>query len=245
MMTRQSCPTIELKQLTSSQMFRQPPNNHASLFNPLGVGLGRVSYPTVRMPLMEYLSALFTLLGVGLGAGVSYLTERVRWRREQVRRWDERRMDAVIDYGRAVKRETRISMEIASGLGLVAPTMRATELRDGLKRLDEAEAERNIALEPLLLLCDEPTVRAARKWQEAVFRLGTHLKQETQESSRFRSDFHEAGGRRDDFYAAARVLLNIPSSIKADPESPYGSRWSPPIDQVDEPKTHVPDSVQG
>jgi hypothetical protein len=105
------------------------------------------------------------LLGVAVGALASYLagaaSERMRWRRDQSVRWDDKRAQAYTDYGLAVK-------------NVYAQSMRAAELRrrdgqdqtaayeEALAELGRLTDERTAKWETVLLLGQPETIAAAR-----------------------------------------------------------------------------------
>jgi len=122
----------------------------------------------------EFLPQLFTLLGVALGAastyGVTVLTERKRWARQQAVRWDERRVAAYREYAHVLKKVISISIRLAQqqgvsiGVYVMAPNY---ELAD----LAAAEEERTVCWEGVLLFGSDDAIRSGRQWHDCVFRL--------------------------------------------------------------------------
>ena len=67
---------------------------------------------------------LFTLLGVVVGVIATFASsaviERTKWRRDQISRWEERRLDCYGGFADSLKRYISISHRIAAQLGLPA-----------------------------------------------------------------------------------------------------------------------------
>jgi len=109
------------------------------------------------------LGAIPALIGVVVG-----VADRVRWKRGQAVRWDERRVDVYAEYARAIK---RIHM---TALRMVSPHMADDRARrinheDGLAMLAQADAHRTEAWEAVLLLADQETTHAAFRPLQANF----------------------------------------------------------------------------
>ncbi len=122
----------------------------------------------------DLLGQLPALIGVVVGSLGTILAttyaERSRWRREQNVRWDERRLSAYVEFGKTLK-------EIRHLCGRLTADRRTATLalpvdRDsGLLQLNDAEAKRSKTWEEVLLLGDNETVAAGRRWRDAVFEL--------------------------------------------------------------------------
>ena len=92
------------------------------------------------------LGAIPALIGVVVGVAATGWADRVRWKRGQAVRWDERRVDVYAEYARAIK---RIHM---TALRMVSPHMADDRARrinheDGLAMLAQADAHRTEAWE--------------------------------------------------------------------------------------------------
>jgi hypothetical protein len=103
------------------------------------------------------------LLGVLIGAMGSFAvvmtTERARFRREQVARWDDRRLHAYADYARALKESITIAMRMAANLGN-DPHPHPIGLDEGMAALADVIPRREAAWETVLLLgMPEPSTR--------------------------------------------------------------------------------------
>ncbi|MFC8918522.1 hypothetical protein ACFT5C_22435 [Streptomyces sp. NPDC057116] len=112
---------------------------------------------------------VITLVGVLIGALASFLAtamaERAKFRREMATRWDERKLDAYIEY--TIK-------EILRAARTVFAAWEAGEDRaEGLAALEATEAKRSVLFEGLLL-ADDDAAELARRVNErtwAVLRL--------------------------------------------------------------------------
>jgi hypothetical protein len=115
---------------------------------------------------------VITLIGVLIGALASFLAtamaERAKFRREIATRWDERKLDAYIQYTSCIKEILRVA-------GTVFAAWEAGEDRaDALVALESAEAKRSVLFEGLVLLADEDAAEVAKQVNErtwAVLRL--------------------------------------------------------------------------
>ena len=113
----------------------------------------------------NFVNALPALLGVVLGAiGAmvsSSLTDRLRWRREQVVRWDQSRLAAYIAFATTLKEIHATAFRVAAvhRPGSAAPVI---DRAAGLALLADANLRKTTDWESMLLLADEPTVAAGR-----------------------------------------------------------------------------------
>ncbi|MBQ1034805.1 hypothetical protein [Micromonospora sp. C81] len=120
------------------------------------------------------LTQLPALLGVLVGTLgtilATSLADRARWRRSQSVRWDERRLDAYVDYAHALKESHAVALRMTADLRPGSHS-HPIDREDGLARLATSDARRTIVWENLLLLGDEPTVVAAAVWRDAVWQV--------------------------------------------------------------------------
>ncbi|MFU8850793.1 hypothetical protein ACNAW0_07380 [Micromonospora sp. SL1-18] len=165
------------------------------------------------MKLVESLGAQVpALLGVLVGTVgtiiATTVNERARWRRSQSVRWDERRLDAYVDFTRAVKEIHAVATQM---LGKHRPGARRPPLdRDeGLARLAEADVRHTLTWEEVLLLGDEVTVRAASGWRDAVRDIERAARALPAPPTGLPELICRADERRDDFYRAARDSLGV------------------------------------
>jgi hypothetical protein len=153
-----------------------------------------------------------TLMGVILGAlatiGATTINDRLRWRRTQSVRWDERRLEAYAEYARAIK-----AVQVAASR-LVADRIPGASTgpvdRDaGLHLLADAGAARTKAWEAVLLLGDATTVAAARDWREAIWQLEQIAADQSLGAAEWAQRLTVVDQSRDHFYEAARASLNV------------------------------------
>ncbi|MFI5911138.1 hypothetical protein [Dactylosporangium sp. NPDC051541] len=158
------------------------------------------------------------LVGVVLGAAgamaSSALTDRLRWRREQGVRWDQRRLDAFIAFAATLKEISTIAFRMSSAY---RPRSGALPLsrEAGLELLVEANIRRTQDWESLLLLGDEATVRAGARWRDAVRDLEMLARAETWDAATWRPAVDVMNEARDAFHVAARHGLGIHSGSVA------------------------------
>nr|WP_232328552.1 cytochrome P450 [Kibdelosporangium sp. MJ126-NF4]CEL23501.1 putative secreted protein [Kibdelosporangium sp. MJ126-NF4]CTQ89115.1 putative secreted protein [Kibdelosporangium sp. MJ126-NF4] len=152
---------------------------------------------------------ILTFVGVLLGAAATFLvttvTERTRWRRAQVARWDEKRLQAYTEYANTVKQMVRLCRRVAETKKLL-PTGEPVDIDDAFTALSEAETDRALKWETVLLLGDPATVVAARAWHEQVWQLESILRND---ETSFVDAYKKAMLLRNEFYAQARADLNV------------------------------------
>ncbi|WP_124712895.1 hypothetical protein [Mycolicibacterium nivoides] len=147
-----------------------------------------------------------------MGWLASFSNERVKWRRERAARWDESRLTAAVRYSGAVKRQVQLCLRIGAGEGLGTMDVVRLDRTAGLDLLNAAEEQRSEAFEELLLLFEDRTIEAARRWQEAVWELVAAVDgRRTVEQAEFMELFRAAGMVRDQFYVTVRSSLAITS----------------------------------
>lgn len=164
------------------------------------------------------MNQLPALVGVVLGtvAAVvgSVVTDRVRWSRDRQARWDERRMEAYADYARAVKAVHALALRVNAGRRPGASGPWADPER-GLAELADAERQRTVAWEAVLLLGDEASVAAAGDWREAVGWMAVLARDPSPPPDEWSAAVRAADERRDTFYVAARASLAVPGGSVA------------------------------
>lgn len=174
------------------------------------------------------LQQLVTLAGVLLGAGATFAAttyvERIKWRRTIDTRWDDKRLIAYSAYGNAVKSKLEVLFRHAAERGLPNLTTPADEPL-APNALADAEAERTVKWEQVLLLGSPETIAAARRWHMGVYDFGFMVLEEATSQESFLDQYRLLGSLRNDFYACARADLgirgaNLPSE---------GRNWVPPF----------------
>jgi hypothetical protein len=182
----------------------------------------------------NFLIQLPALVGVVLGIVgtiiATFISDRSRWKRDQVSRWDVRRLDAYSEYAKAVKDIHALSFRLTAhrmSVNKNSPIDRGV----GLEMLAQAELVRTKTWEAVLLLGDEPSVSAARQWWYAVARLAdfAYDSSEEDESSDWLASVRAADELRDRFYAAARQSLGMQGgSVAQAAWVPSAAPWNPP-----------------
>ncbi len=161
---------------------------------------------------MILLQQLPALIGVLIGALASFLVTRTndqtRWRRRHAARWDQRRLEAYVDYGRAVKPMIHVASAVAGHRGFypTMPPMSLEEARDRFVLANEARAEK---WEMVLLLGDPATIAAARAWHKAVWRMWHVAGRDTTTQEDWDEVFLNSGRARHEFYEEARRDLGV------------------------------------
>ncbi|BDU08022.1 hypothetical protein [Nocardia cyriacigeorgica] len=157
---------------------------------------------------------LLTLLGVVVGAAATFsatvLTERAKWRRTLDTRWDDKRLTAYFEYANALKKYATLCHRLAAARGYRTATQ-PIDLEEGIAALAEADAEKAIKWEQVLLLGSPGAVAAARRWTEAVWRLSHIARGHAVDQFAYTDLYEEAGRRRNQFYELARADLGVTS----------------------------------
>ncbi len=170
------------------------------------------------------MAQVLTIAGVLFGSAATFIatsmTERTRWRRAHSARWDDKRLAAYAEYGNAVKRAVRLCRQIAETKNLLS-TGQPIDVDAAFAAIAEAETERAVKWETVLLLGEPATIVAARAWHEHVWRLERILHKEDQDGSPFIDAYKETMRLRNEFYARARTDLNVSSGPL--PELTWGS----------------------
>ncbi len=157
---------------------------------------------------------MLTIVGVLLGSAATFIatstTERTRWRRAQSARWDDSRLIAYGEYANAVKHMVRLCRRIAETKDLLT-TGQPIDLAAAHTAITEAETERALKWETVLLLGDPATIAAARAWHEQVWRLEHMLREDRPDQPSFIDAYKETMRLRNNFYAHARTDLTVTS----------------------------------
>jgi hypothetical protein len=158
----------------------------------------------------NFLGAIPALIGVVVGVAAAGWTDMVRWKRSQVVRWDERRVDAYAEYARANKKMHLSALKVVDPHridNLAKPINR----KAGLETLAQHEALRSEAWEKILLLADQATAHAALRWHNIVASEAKFARSRPDDA---KSDdwialVRSSDQARDHFYEAARKSVNV------------------------------------
>ncbi|MFD3591442.1 hypothetical protein ACFWU5_01850 [Nocardia sp. NPDC058640] len=163
---------------------------------------------------------LITVAGVLLGAGATFagaaLTERSKWRRSQRSRWDDRRLVAYSEFAHALKHFSVVSQRMAAARGF-PHAGQPISAEDGALLLADADSEKTLKWEMVLLLGSPEAVAAARVWNKAVWELSLVALGEEMSHADYLSAYEGTGHKRNAFYECARKDLGVRSG-----ELPFG-----------------------
>jgi hypothetical protein len=165
------------------------------------------------MNLPEQLPAL---LGVMIGAVLSYaftsLSERGRWKRGMSIRWDERRLNAYVEFANALKASANIVVLILAGNGVLTANRTLPEL-EGLAMLSDAEGERSLKFDSVLMIGDTATIASATEVSRQVWRLHSFAPGEQPINEEISAEAYEKYRlARVEFYHAARKSMGVPAA---------------------------------
>ncbi|MFG3254418.1 hypothetical protein [Streptomyces sp. NPDC048172] len=114
-------------------------------------------------------SQIIAWVGVLLGAVTSFfatsMVERAKFRQTLATRWDDRKLDAYIEYSACVKDANRAAKQ------LLDAHERGADTTEPLAAMEAAEARRSIAFEGLVLLTDQASTEAAAHVNERLWAL--------------------------------------------------------------------------
>lgn len=160
----------------------------------------------------SFLDQLSTLVGVMLGAVgammATSLADRLRWRREHAVRWDQRRLEAYLTFAATLKEIHALAFRLVAvhRPGSKAPSIDRTT---GLELMARATTRRTTDWESMLLLGDEATVAAARRWRDAVSAVELLARDATWNGAAWQPAVDQADKARDEFYLYARRSLGV------------------------------------
>ncbi|MGH4034431.1 hypothetical protein ACQB60_36540 [Actinomycetota bacterium Odt1-20B] len=161
----------------------------------------------------EFIQQLPTLLGVIIGALGSYVAimrgERVRFRREQAVRWEERRLSTYAEYARSVKKTVTLTYRIAAHHGN-DPHPHPLSPTEAEPLLAEANDARDPAGEALLMLGSKDVVDKARVWVVVVIEMELFVREGRLAPEEWQALLERQRVAREGFYAATRTDLALP-----------------------------------
>ncbi len=189
-------------------MVRRPRGRHHSVVNPV-------------------VQQVLTMTGVLVGAGTTFAftswTERSRWRRAEQSKWDDRRLVAYNEFAHALKHYALISQRMCAAHGFPYAGQ-PIDLDEGLRALAEADSEKSLKWEIVLLVGSPEAVAAARRWNKAAWELGYVAMGAAMTHGEYVSRYEEMGRLRNEFYLCARADLGVNGG-----ELPPGNKaWLPP-----------------
>ncbi|MFF4350086.1 hypothetical protein [Streptomyces sp. NPDC001530] len=171
-----------------------------------------------------FIQQLPALIGVVIGALGSYLAivrgDQARFRREQVARWEERRLAVYADYARALKKSVTLTYRVASHLGN-DPHPHPLSPEDAAPLLAEATFARDPSGEALVLLGSPQVVEKARAWVVLVMEMEQFLRERTHDPEAWQALLERQRAGREGYYRAVREDLALPPG--------HSARWPLPL----------------
>lgn len=124
--------------------------------------------------MITWVIQLLTIFGVVVGAFASFISARVldrnRWRREQVLRWDTKRLESYSDFGSAMMHYITIAYRITAELGLTSH-VQPLDTITGLPELALAEAQLSEKMEQVIMLGSPEVILAGQAWRNEAWHL--------------------------------------------------------------------------
>jgi hypothetical protein len=160
----------------------------------------------------NFVQQLPTLAGVILGALATILAttyaERAQWKRRQAVRWDAKRLEAYAQYAETIKNLQVLATRLSAPS---RPGAKSQPLDPALgdQLIADGEAARARAWEAVLLLGDQDTLVAARRWRTAVLRMEHLARGQLDEPAVWPELVDAADAARDQFYVMARRSLGV------------------------------------
>ncbi|MEU3659192.1 hypothetical protein AB0E77_05405 [Streptomyces sp. NPDC032940] len=153
-------------------------------------------------------SQIITLVGVLLGAVTSFfaatLAERAKFRQALATRWDERKLDAYVEYVSCVKEEARAAQSSLEA------RERGDDPSEALAEMETTEHRRSVLFEGLVLLAEDEASRAAWKVNERLWDLLGHARDPADAPTARRDELGRALiDALNDLHKAARTDLAI------------------------------------
>ncbi|MEU6991256.1 hypothetical protein ABZ953_11430 [Streptomyces sp. NPDC046465] len=180
----------------------------------------------------EFIQQLPALLGVIIGALGSYVAitrgDRIRFRREQAARWEERRLAVYTEYARVLKQTVTLTYRVAAHLGN-DPHPHPLSPEEAVPHFAQAADARDPAGESLLLLGAAEVVDEARAWVLLVIRMERFLRADTHDPEAWAALLERQRAARQAYYAAVRRDLALPPG--------HPGQWSVAIPPAD-PQAH-------
>ncbi|MFE9020799.1 hypothetical protein ACFYNL_19850 [Streptomyces sp. NPDC007808] len=170
-----------------------------------------------------FLQQLPALMGVVIGALGSYVVvvrgDRMRFRREQAARWEERRLAVYADYAQSVKTTVTVTYRVAAALG-IDPHPDPLTLEEAKPLLAEATSRRDPSGEALLMLGSPAVVDRARAWVVSAMDMERFVREERRDPEVWRALLERQRDGREGYYTAVREDLGLPPG--------HSARWPLP-----------------
>ncbi|MGP3986897.1 hypothetical protein [Streptomyces sp. 3N207] len=170
-----------------------------------------------------FLQQLPALIGVVVGALGSclavILSDRARFRREQMARWEDRRLTAYTDYAGSLKAMISVVFRVSAHFGN-DPHPHPLTPAEASPRLASASEARDQAWETMLLLAAPEVVDVAHAWARTVAEM--FVWGEVHDPDAWSTLLGNQRVARERFYTAARRDISLPTGHPGQFEVPPG-----------------------
>ncbi|MGI5380286.1 hypothetical protein ACQEV2_39800 [Streptomyces sp. CA-251387] len=172
-----------------------------------------------------FIQQLPALIGVVIGALGSYVVvvrgDRMRFRREQAARWEERRLTVYADYAQSVKKTVTVTYRVAAAAG-VDPHPDPLSLAEAQPLLAEATTARDPSGEALIMLGSRTVVEKARVWVVAAMEMERFVREGRDDRDAWQALLERQRAGREAYYAAVGDDLGLPPG--------HSARWPLPAE---------------
>ncbi|MGP3968306.1 hypothetical protein [Streptomyces sp. 6N223] len=172
-----------------------------------------------------FLQQLPALIGVVVGALGSYLAvtlgDRSRFRREQMARWEDRRLTADTEYSGSLKAMISVLFRASAHFGN-DPHPHPLTPAEATPRLASASEARDQAWETMLLLAAPEVVDVAHAWASTVAEMERFVRDETHDSDAWSTLLRKQRVTRERFYTAARLDVSLSTGHPGRFDAPPG-----------------------
>ncbi|MBT2419441.1 hypothetical protein J7F01_37660 [Streptomyces sp. ISL-22] len=177
-----------------------------------------------------FIQQLPALIGVVIGALGSYVAvvrgDRVRFRREQAARWEERRLAVYADYAQWVKKTVTVTYRVAAELGN-DPHPDPLPLEEAKPLLADATTRRDPSGEALIMLGSPGVVDKARAWVVAAMEMERFVREGRRDPAAWQALLERQRAGREGYYSAVREDLGLPPGHSARWPLPAAAPGSP------------------
>lgn len=179
----------------------------------------------------SWTTQLLTLAGVAVGALASFastqMRDRSQWRRQEILRWENKRLECYSKYANAIMHYINIGYRITAGLGL-NEDVQPLDHSAGLPQLAEAESDLSVYWETLRILGTPEVITAASVWRRAAWHLDRFARGVRKDPTEYAEASNDRRAAARAFYAAVRADLKIPSSDLPPLPPHFNPGWSRP-----------------
>ncbi|MEV7395265.1 hypothetical protein [Streptomyces sp. NPDC091215] len=161
-----------------------------------------------------FLQQIPALIGVVVGALGSYRAvvfgDRARFRREQMTRWEDRRLTAYTEYAKSLKAMISVLFRVSAHFGN-DPHPQPLASTEANPRLASASEARDQVWEMMLLLAAPGVVDVAHAWARTIAEMERFVQDATHDPDTWSALLGNQRVARERFYAAARRDVALPT----------------------------------